>query len=510
MVPSRLYNSEPEILFDLPYRVVAGEKVPLFLLVKDAHRFPVTLHKFDIDIQSTSGKNSAKHTEILETSVQQRLFSKIFYLDPGNFPESGEARILIHLNYLSPDGKKKTLVQDNYRHISHPPFLLYVTEDKLPVDKNWYWGDLHNHSSYTDDQVEFGAPVELLAAASESIGLDFFAVTDHSYDMDDQADNFLKNDPDLGKWRDFQQEVKLIQKKYPGVIILPGEEISTGNYHNQNIHFLLLNNPDFFPGNGDSAENLWENQPTLPLTDILKKKRETSLAIAAHPIEKPPLSQRLILRRGIWEEQDLSHPELDAIQILNGENKKLLEKGLVLWSKLLLQGQKVGVVAGSDSHGNFNCFRQISIPFLKMTFSRQHLFGKVKTGVFMNRFDSDHLIEGIRKYRTVISNGPFASLAVEGGFSGKVGDTVQKSPANRLHITALSTAEFGPWQEIVLIWGNYQRKREIKKSLPVNKNSYTLDLDSEILSDANYVRLEVYSGSGKLEHFCISSPIWFE
>ncbi len=42
---SRYFKREPEILADAPHRLEPGRKLPLTILVKDAHRFPITLHK---------------------------------------------------------------------------------------------------------------------------------------------------------------------------------------------------------------------------------------------------------------------------------------------------------------------------------------------------------------------------------------------------------------------------------------------------------------------------------
>ena len=510
MIPSRLFQSEPEIVFDIPYRAETGKKVPLFLIIKDAHQFPITLLQLKVDIAETSTKEKCSQSENLDILVNENLFSHILYLDSKHFSKSGDYQIIATLDYLSPTGRKKSISQDNYRFIPHPPFELAVSDQEMPTGENWHWGDLHNHSNYTDDQVEFGAPIEFLAAAAESIGLNFLAVTDHSYDLDDHSENYLVNDPNLGKWNLFQDEIQLVQKGHQKLIIVPGEEISAGNYKNQNIHCLFLNDPEFFPGSGDSAEQFWQNQPTIPLSQILSKKSKDTLAIAAHPLEIPPLSQRLILRRGKWFEQDLVHPELDALQILNGENQELLKKGLSLWSNLLLKGQHIGIVAGSDSHGNFNCFRQISIPFIKMVYSREHLFGKVKTGVYLEKFTLKHLIRGIRNHRTIISNGPFATMKIQGKNSANIGDTIKKNEANQLIVITKSSGEFGPWYEISLFWGNYESQKEIKKSVPVDKPAYNFHFNTELLDNCDYVRLETFSRVGEKIFFCITSPIWIE
>src|SRR5262245_978724 len=41
--PSLLYRRRPEIIADAPYRLEPGHALPILVIVKDAHRFPVAL-----------------------------------------------------------------------------------------------------------------------------------------------------------------------------------------------------------------------------------------------------------------------------------------------------------------------------------------------------------------------------------------------------------------------------------------------------------------------------------
>ncbi|MEA3282245.1 MAG: hypothetical protein U9Q68_06730 [Euryarchaeota archaeon] len=60
-----------------------------------------------------------------------------------------------------------------------------IVNNSLPTVTNWYAGDTHYHSSYTDNLVEFGFPVEATVEAGKSVGLDWNAITDHSFDVGD-------------------------------------------------------------------------------------------------------------------------------------------------------------------------------------------------------------------------------------------------------------------------------------------------------------------------------------
>jgi hypothetical protein len=413
-VPSRLFKREPEILFDLPHRGQQGEKVPLILLIKDAHRFPVQVADLQVNVMNLKKQELSILNFPLDTEITEKFYSKIILLEPTNFPQAGEYQLSAKLSYYDPAKNKRTIVQDNYQGIPHSPFQIFISRDPLPTLNNWHWGDLHVHSNYTDDQVEFGAPIEATVLAAKSIGLDFIAITDHSYDLDDDPDNCLVNRPDIPKWNSFQHNVRRLQNEHKDFVIIPGEEVSVGNHRHQNVHCQILNDPQFHPGSGDSAERLFRHRPTMMLKELLKKKARNALSIAAHPQEVPPFSQRLILGRGSWDEQDCMNNHLDALQILNNKSDRSLSRGLELWKQLLLNGRKIGIVAGNDAHGNFNCFRQITIPFLKMIYSRKHLFGQVRTAVKCKNLNTPLIMEAIREKRAIVSNGPLAIMEVKG------------------------------------------------------------------------------------------------
>ena len=51
---SRYYLREPEILADLPYRVEPDTSIPILLLIKDSHQFPITLHEVEVRIYKSN------------------------------------------------------------------------------------------------------------------------------------------------------------------------------------------------------------------------------------------------------------------------------------------------------------------------------------------------------------------------------------------------------------------------------------------------------------------------
>lgn len=509
-IPGRLFQREPELIFDLPFRTVAGEPVPLFLFVKDADDYPVQIHGVEVTVEAENGKIRT-HRFPFQKEIRQPFFWTAFQLPDSLF--AGGCRFLVTaaLNY-SCRGKIKRLFQDNYRGIPHPPFQLEIGSP-LPSDGNWYWGDMHVHSNYTADEIEFGAPAEAALLAAQSLGLHFLAITDHSYDFDwNGLVNPAKN-IHAPKWDQFQAEIRRLNQRYPEFVLLAGEEVSAGNSRGGNVHYLVVGNSGFIPGDGDGKIALPGARPSLSISDIGVLRSRESISIAAHPLETPPLSQRLLLRRDRWYWEDLTHRDVDYWQILNGEMNMLFYQGMELWKEALLQGRRVGLVAGNDAHGNFNCFRQIRIPFLKMVRENYHLMGRVRTALCIDGAVTSHSVQSaLRKKRVIISDGPFGDVQIRGpeGRCYLLGSTVPAHVENQIIIRAISSPDYGELEEIRLLAGNSQTgsEKETKWKSPGGYR-WIKNLQLPLSEQIGYIRLEVGTKKGSRSYQAFSNPIWF-
>jgi len=511
-LPNFLFKKEPEIVLDMPWRVMIGNPVPLFLFVKDAHQFPVKLKYLHIRIHNKDENISTSLSIALDKVITDPFYWETIEIPAEKFSTPGNYLISAELTF-EVNGRQKKLIQDNYRGIPHPPFDLLVSSEELPALQGWQWGDLHLHSNYTSDQLEFGAPIEAIVQAARCLGLSFVAVTDHSYDLDDEPDDYLTNHPNFPKWKTFLQEVFNLQNKYPDFGIIPGEEISLGNCKNQNVHCLLLGDDQFFPGVGDGGERFFRNQPSLSLQEVLQQKSGESCIVAAHPRITPPLSQRFLLNRGHWHLPDLLQPGLEHWQILNGQVDSLFHESLQLWIRALLQGEKIGIIAGTDAHGNFNCYRQVQIPFLKLKYSRKFILGKVRTGIkIKSPVEKAVLLRALRQKRAVISTGPALDLEIHTkNHIYEIGDTLPNEPIQFLQIRASSTAEFGELQEIRLFKGDLQNRKELQQTFPSNVTySFRLKIPFSREEHIGYIRGEVISKKGEHLFYAFSNPIWFQ
>ena len=515
-IPGRLFKKAPEIIFDLPHRAQNDAAIPLFLFIKDAHRFPVELLELEVDICLPNQKKSLKTWRInLNQSVREKFFSRVFLMPPDHF-SLGKHTLIATLTYRV-GAKTYRLRQDNYSHIPHHPFSIYIADEPLPSLPGLQWGDLHIHSNYTDDAVEFGAPIRETALCARVLGLDFIAITDHSFDLDNDPDDYFKKDPQLRKWQHFQREIKQLNEEFHDVTILPGEEVSTGNSRGQNVHCLLIGNRNFYPGCGDSGDKIFNHRPTTMLPELIKNVRQNeqnALIIAAHPFDEPPFSNRIILNRGRWHPKDLQRKALDFWQILNGRVDKYFHKGLAAWKKSLLAGNKTGIISGTDAHGNFNCFRQIKTPFFKMIYHREQLLGQTRSGVFSEKpLTHANLTDILRKKRVIISNGPAAALTVlQTDQKKNIGDTIKSNTHFQIDLAAASSKEFGYLHKIKLITGDFHSGKEIVREINPGYQAFHFG-DVICFEDglkSGYIRLKVQTTKNQRQNFCLTNPIWIE
>ncbi|MEX2115520.1 MAG: CehA/McbA family metallohydrolase [Bacteroidota bacterium] len=502
-------KAEPEIIADAPFRVEPGNTIPVLLLAKDAEKYPGKLLRATALIRAAGQEHRVKLIPkpiVLNT----KWWWKIIQVDATGL--RGWVDVDVEFEFSGAKGVR-TYRNDNHRTSSRKPLRVFVADQPLPKLKNTHFGDLHSHSQYTEDQVEFGAPLEASLLLSRTLGLSFFAATDHSYDLDDRMDDYLCNDPALPKWTTFQREVDVLNKRFKGFSILRGEEVSCRNHSGQNVHLLLLGGKEFIPGSGDSAERWLQTRSEHSVTDVLARKDSGAAAFAAHPAEDVPFLQRVLLHRGNWAGRDVHAGRLIGVQFANGSQTGF-QRGIAQWVSALLKGNRLFAIAGNDAHGNFNRFRQLKIPFVAIDESNEHRFGEMRTAAILGSVVTERsVLDAIKSGRCVITNGPIATLAArnEAGKAGGVGTSVWGSEFG-ITIEARSTPEFGALEKIWLWWGTIGSRSE-ECILKEGTGDYSFSKQLSInMKDAGYIRLEVRTSASndfdQAPHFCLTNPIW--
>ena len=507
-LPSRYYKKEPEIIADVPHRIQPNSMLPVLLIIKDADKFPVQLFRLTITA-TKNNKTKALFSYFFHNSViNNRYWQHVYFCHP---PEdfAGNAEINVIVDYKCNHSIKKC-INDNYTLSSHKPFTVYLDDHTLPCMPDWYFGDLHVHTNYTDDQVEFGAPLESTAKMAVAMGLNFFAATDHSYDLDDEPDNYLKNDPDLQKWKSLW-DASARHNKNSNMVIIPGEEVSAGNTGNRNVHLLLLNNKTFYRGDGDSAEKWMHTKPNQPIQSILENLESNAVAIAAHPTNPPPLLQWLLVRRGNWQSSDYAQPNLAGVEVWNGNKKDFFKHGLPRWIELLLAGHRLCLLAGNDAHGNFNRFRQIGMPHFSMQEHKDEVFGTVRTGLFIKgTLCLDNILLALNKHHAIVTDGPFLSMELRHpSKSFFIGESCPYSEGE-LVMKVKSSPAFGRIKKLMLTIGDCYTKKEARRNLNHPSGSIKIDFSEYIsgLPSQGYVRVHTVTEKEGKEFHAFTNPIY--
>ncbi|MBC7188447.1 MAG: CehA/McbA family metallohydrolase [Calditrichaeota bacterium] len=508
--PSRLRKAEPEVVLDVPHRLEPGQRLPVLVLVKDAHLFPIELCSVEVELITPCNGTLRLPVTFQRQAIKEPWWHTVLFL-PRPEGVRGPCQVRAAVSVVT-GGERRTYVSDNYRLSTHAPLACHFAEEPLPRAEGWHFGDLHCHSAFTSDQVEFGAPIAATLAMAKAQGLSFFAITDHSYDLDDSPESALRNDHRLPKWHQMQAEVARLNAEATGCVVIPGEELSCGNRYRRNVHLLVLDNPDFLEGAGDSAERWLRTRPELSVAQALSRLRSGALAYAAHPEDRTPLLQWLLIRRGRWTRADYRHPRLNGLQLLNGHTDVAARRTLRRWVSLLLAGQRLTIVAGNDGHGNFARFRQIGLPFLTMREHCHQIFGAARTGVLVEgELTLASLKAALRQGKTLVTTGPFLELRAESpAGTAHIGGTLRGSPA-RLVVTAKSTAEFGPLHRLTIWLGKKGARREEIlwdcNRFP-ERFQHRAELTVENHADDLYVRGELSSRGPNGEHVCYTNPIW--
>jgi hypothetical protein len=499
---SRLRKPEPEIIADCPARIKKGHVLPVLLIVKDARQYPVLLHEIAV---------YAGNQLLFQQKPDRRIesgYAEIIFELPTDTLKTGSLSLNIGITYRC-RGKIKICWNDNHRGSSHAPLPVYISDEDLPRLDNCLYGETHAHTIYTSDQVEFGASLNATARLSSALGLDFFCATDHSYDLDDQADNYLQNDPGLARWQQFWSEVENFNKQNTFQII-PGEEVTVRNSQQQNVHCLVYNSPHFFYGSGDSAEKWLRTRSEMSIPELLANLPENALALAAHPAEKPPFLQRLLIRRGYWRELDCAQQNLHGLQFINNSGATIDDQGKQLWLSQLLRGYRQLGLAGNDAHGNFARFRQIGFPFLTMREDYLHLFGHWRCGVYLpdgNR-SMTAILRVIRAGACFMTDGPALLFQACTQNSWQHSGSRLKN-ITRLKLAARSTPEFSALKNIKIMSADEGDPVErVIISLDLEPESYDYETEIAFLPEKRngYIRAELTTHTGRT---ALSNPIWF-
>ena len=508
--PSYLKAPFPEIIADAPHRIEPGSPLPLLLLAKDAHRYPALLKTATATIRQDGKVLGTFPLLPVPPALRQQLWWQVVPIQLGNVRGWIECDIAFELEAAA--GILR-FSNDNHRTSSKKSLRIYVASDTLPSLPRLVLGEGHAHSDHTSDQVEFGAPLGAAQQMSLAMGLGFACITDHSYDLDDHLEDYLRNHHQTPKWHALHADVDALNGSSRKFAFIRGEEVSCRTADGRNVHVLVLGNRRFIPGSGDSAERWLRTRSEHSIPEVVSFKEPCSAAFGAHVLEPVPFLQRILLGRGVWHRADLTVRGLDGFQFANGKRDEGFTAGYQEWIRLLLAGHRCVTLAGDDAHGNFNRFRQIGIPFLLIRESLEQIWGATRTGVFVDGVDEKGILEAIRAGHSIISDGPVLDLRTVNGGASLIG-TEQKEPQVSFKVESATSGEYGKVRILRIIQGVVGGK----EMTLVEKRGPLPDRWTDTFHLANdrrgYVRAELWTDASTSaygrSHFGMTNPIWLE
>lgn len=261
-------------------------------------------------------------------------------------------------------------------------FVLLLQGSTTAFSGTWYRGDLHAHSQYSDGD----SPVAQMLDRAESLGLDFFTLTDHDTSLGGSPSHWF--DPDYVS---------------DTMALLYGIEWTTAYGH----------------------ANIWAAQP-FPYAGVWMANRENNpeaALAAAHTYGalfslNHPRSIVLLLP---WE---YPVPEgTDAVEVWNSLYRlPSLNRwaGHWFWDDLLRQGRRISGVGGSDAHMLYGWMSRFWGP------------GNPTTWVYAEELTAESILAGIKAGHVTISYAPDAVRVVlsadadgDGIYETLSGDTIQ-------------------------------------------------------------------------------------
>ena len=120
---SWLRKKEPEIIVDAPRFIEPGKSIPILVLVKDAHLYPVELQRISLTIRR--GDTPPVERMVFDSIVRitQRLWWRVFDVDRADWTEWVD--IVPKIEYRC-NGSIKRCSVDNYKGSAIPGVLLGI------------------------------------------------------------------------------------------------------------------------------------------------------------------------------------------------------------------------------------------------------------------------------------------------------------------------------------------------------------------------------------------------
>jgi hypothetical protein len=466
--------------------VLPGKPLIAYLFVKDADLYPVTLRSVRFTASDAFGARWS-YAFGLDEKPGGNLFARAFPLPLHRDGLRGDVRVDGRILVEDRRGRAREILNRNYPGLPSSPLEIRLLEHALPYPKNWQAGEMHCHSEFSSDPVEFGAPLEAMQQTADSAGLDFVLCTDHSYDFYYRREKFLETCDPAANFAEYRAQAEALNARNAHLAtIVPGEEVSCGNSRGENVHLLTFGHRGFLPGLGDGGRRGFNNRPDLTIAETLEMLGDTP-SFAAHPKAGIGWLERKVFRRGEWREEDLEPGarghSVRGLQFWNGHIGRDYRDGKAFWVEQLLRGRRLLPIGANDAHGDFNRNVGVKLPLVSLHEGRNHVFGKVRTVVPAPSAGASDLRKAFRGEVCVCTDGPFAELTQDLG--------------GALRVAAFSNAEQGALQS-VRVYGAAagSGREEVLFDRGFDQGPLTFEERAPLGLTTGYVRLEAITRTG--------------
>lgn len=393
---SLLYKPWPEIIFDAPFQFVPSVEPYLWIVVRDADHFPTTIKNAEIVLKTRTQNAQAPDLQLQDAPQPDIVINrdlnieiceqmKFIPLALGKIP-AGTYEAHCKLT-VEREGKSQTFERWNLPRLKPVPLRFKVLNEMPPIAPGYAAGEMHCHTHYSADHVEYGATPEVLQLAAKAVGLDFVNCTDHAYDFAFTQEDYTKEaDSPVPRFQKLREEIAALPVKDENggdmPLMLAGEEVSAGNSKGENVHMTVLAPEGYLPGLGDCGRYWLENRPTRSIKQILNMTE--AHCFAAHPFQQMGLLEKFVFRRGYWKPEDLqlkNKHSIRGLQFWNGIRDEGFKLGREFWINELGKGNYLLPIGGNDAHGDLNSMTAVDLPLISLKHTRAHTFGNVRTVV---------------------------------------------------------------------------------------------------------------------------------
>lgn len=181
---------------------------------------------------------------------------------------------------------------------------VFRSDEDIPTLSNWYRGDTHLHSMFTQNNAETGLPIESTLEAGKLIGLDWFTSTDHTSDYDNYGLSINSN------WDKIRAKVQELNDTHNDFKVIAGQELAVNNGQGKLVHMLAYpnyDNPFSLPFLGDGKGDIASTNVNIDqvVSDLIDAE---GFSYAAHPFATKDKLPTIPVGGGIWNLGELSFP----------------------------------------------------------------------------------------------------------------------------------------------------------------------------------------------------------